>query len=114
MNFSKILLESKVDDFKTKYSQKFGVENTEKIAADVMPKFLDWTGRHMDAVNFEDNFHKIVRALNTFEKISHNLTITDLNQYQGMGQLFSELLKYSEKERREVKKVEGGNLVYED
>ena len=114
MNFSKILLESKVDDFKTKYSQKFGVENTEKIAADVMPKFLDWTGRHMDAVNFEDNFHKIVRALNTFEKISHNLPITDLNQYQGMGQLFSELLKYSEKERREVKKVEGGNLVYED
>jgi hypothetical protein len=68
----------------------------------------------MDGVNFEDNLSKVSEALNKFVKISSNLPITDLYQYKNVGQLLSALAEYEGRQRRVVKKVEGGNVVYDD
>ena len=114
MDFLKLIQEGRVDDFKAKYLQKFGTENVNKIIGAVPQKYLDWVGKNLDMVNFDDNFSKISQALDKFQKISSNLPITDLFQYKNLGQLLSALSEYESKERRVVKKVEGGNVVYDD
>ena len=114
MDFLKLIQEGRVDDFKTKYSQKFGGENINKILKSVPQKYLDWVGKNLDTVNFEENLAKIGEALKKFVKISSNLPITDLFQYKSVGQLLSALAEYETRQRRVVKKVEGGNVVYDD
>jgi len=90
MDFIKLIQEGRVDDFKSKYSQKFG-NNVNDIVSKVPHKFLDWIGKNLDAINFEENLEKLSQALNKFEKISSNLPITDLYQYKSAGQLLSAL-----------------------
>ena len=114
MDFLKLIQEGRVDDFKAKYSQKFGTDNANKIIVAVPQKYLDWAGKHLDMVNFEENFLKVAQALQKFEKISSNLPITDLFQYKNIGQLLSALSEYYNRQRRVVNKVEGGNVVYDD
>jgi hypothetical protein len=114
MDFIKLIQEGRVDDFKSKYSQKFGGENVNKIVKSVPQKYLDWVGRNLDVVNFDDAFGKVSNALNKFEKISSNLPITDLFQYNSVGQLLNAISEYEGRQRRNVKKVEGGNVVYDD
>ncbi len=114
MDFLKLIQEGRVDDFKAKYSQKFGTDNANKIIVAVPQKYLDWAGKHLDMVNFEKNFLKVAQALQKFEKISSNLPITDLFQYKNIGQLLSALSEYYNRQRRFVNKVEGGNVVYDD
>jgi hypothetical protein len=114
MDLLKLIKEGREDDFKSKYSSKFSAEQLKRIVQMVTPKFLDWVGRHLDGINFDENFKKIVEALNKFEKYSSNLPITDLYQYKNVGDLISALHEYENKSRRNVRKVEGGNVVYED
>ena len=114
MDFLKLIQEGRVDDFKAKYSQKFGTDNANKIIMAVPQKYLDWAGKHLDMVNFEENLSKVAQALQKFEKISSNLPITDLFQYKNIGQLLSALSEYYNRQRRVVNKVEGGNVVYDD
>jgi hypothetical protein len=114
MDFLKLIQEGRVDDFKAKYSQKFGGENVNKIVSSVPQKYLDWVGKNLDVVNFDEIFGKTAQALNKFEKISSNLPITDLTQYKSVGQLLNALSEYEGRQRRNVKKVEGGNVVYDD
>jgi phage shock protein A len=114
MDFSKILLEGRVEDFKAKYTYKFGNQNTERLINVVTPKYLDWVGKYMDPVNFDENYGKVVAALNTFDKISNNLPLTDINQYKDMGQFLDVISEYGNRTRREIESHPGGNLVYED
>jgi hypothetical protein len=67
MDFLKLIQEGRVDDFKAKYSQKFGNENAEKIVSDVQQKYLDWVGKTLDVVNFDENLQKVADALTKFE-----------------------------------------------
>ena len=114
MDFLKLIQEGRVDDFKSKYSQKFGGENVNKIVSSVPQKYLDWVGKNLDVINFDDNIGKVSDALNKFEKISSNLPVTDLFQYKSVGQLLSAISEYEGRQRRNVNKVEGGNVVYDD
>ena len=114
MDFLKIIQEGRVDDFKNKYTQKFGGDNVNKIVNSVPQKYLDWVGKNLDGVNFDENISKVSDALNKFEKISSNLPVTDLFQYKSVGQLLSAISEYEGRQRRNVKKVEGGNVVYDD
>ena len=114
MDFLKLIQEGRVDDFKIKYSQKFGGENINKIVSSVPQKYLDWVGKNLDVVNFDDTFGKVSNALNKFEKISSNLPVTDLTQYKSVGQLLGAISEYEGRQRRNIKKVEGGNVVYDD
>ena len=55
MDFLKLIQEGRVDDFKAKYSQKFGKDNVDKIVGSVPQKYLEWVGKNLDMVNFEEN-----------------------------------------------------------
>ena len=114
MDFLKLIQEGRVDDFRAKYSQKFGEENIKKILKAVPQKYLDWVGKNMDGVNFDENLSVLGKVLDGFQKISSNLPITDLYQYKSIGQLYSALTDYQKRQRRVVKKVDGGNVVYDD
>ena len=114
MKFSEIILESRVDEFKTKYGQKYSSEQLDKIVDNVPQKFLDWVGKHFESINFQANFQSLVQYLREFEKISSNLPLTDINSYKNITELYNALNEYANKPRRNFKKVEGGNVVYED
>jgi hypothetical protein len=114
MKFSEIILENRIDDFKSAYSRKYTPEQLKKIIDLIPQKFLMWVGNNFDSVNFNENFPSLQNALNTFVRIGSNLPQTDLNEYKNVGQLIEAIKDYEGKTRREVKKVEGGNVVYED
>jgi hypothetical protein len=114
MKFSEIILENRIDDFKSAYSMKYTPEQLKKIIDLVPQKFLMWVGKNYDSVNFNENFSLLQNALNTFVRIGSNLPQTDLNEYKNIGQLVDAIKDYESKARRDVKKVEGGNVVYED
>ena len=114
MDLLKLIQEGRIDDFKSRYAQKFGKGNVEKITKLIPLKYLEWVGKNLDVINFEENLSKLNEALTIFDKISTNLPITDLNQYKNVGELFNALTEYKNRQRREVKRVEGGNVVYED
>jgi hypothetical protein len=114
MDFLKLIQEGRDDDFKSMYRQKFSPEIINRIISKVTPKFLQWAGKVLDSINFEDNFLKLTQNLNKFEKISSNLPKTDINQYQTLAELTGAITDYENKPRRNVKKVEGGNVVYDD
>jgi hypothetical protein len=114
MDFIKLMMEGRIEDFKNKYLRKFGEENVNKIVSSVPQKYLNWVGDNLDNLNFTENINKVSNALSKFEKISSNLPITDLFQYKSVEQLLSSISEYEGRQRRNVKKVEGGNVVYDD
>lgn len=115
MKFSKILLEGRKDDFIKRYSNKFGNEKIQRIVdSNIQPKYLNWVGKVLEQINFDENLQKVISSLNLFDKVSTNLPKTDIYQYQSFGELLSALEEYNNKERRQLRKFEGGNIVYDD
>lgn len=114
MDFLKIIQEGRVDEFKSKYGQRFTPDRLDLILSKVKPKYLTWVGKVFDNVNFEDNFAKLIEALMKFDKISTNLPKTDINQYQNLSELLDVIDIYENRNRRDVKQVEGGNVVFDD
>lgn len=114
MDYTDFIQESRLDDFKAKYKQKFSPEHLEEIVKMVPQKYFEWVGKVFDNINFNENFAKLAEAIKQFEKISTNLPKTDINQYQSAGELIDALTKYNNRVRREVTKVQGGNVVYDD
>jgi len=114
MDFIKLIKEGRKEDFVSKYSNKFTPEQIKRIDSMVQPKFLEWAGKNIDSINFDENFSKLHQALEFFEKNSSNLPITDLYQYKTLSQLLDSIKEFQEKQRRTVKQVKGGNVVYDD
>lgn len=114
MKFSEYILEGRVDDFKSKYGNKFTPENLEKITKMVAPKYLNWVGKVFDEVGFDSKFKDLVGALKRFETISTNLPLTDINQYKSFDELTNAIKTYDNRVRRDVKEVKGGKVVYDD
>jgi hypothetical protein len=114
MKFSEIILESRVEDFKNKFGKKYSSEQLDRIIDSIPQKFLSWVGKNFDSINFNENFPSLKSTLDRFEKISSNLPKTDLNDYVSLVELAESIKDYDERERRNFRKVEGGNVVYED
>jgi hypothetical protein len=114
MQFSELIIESREDDFKKKYSKKFSPQNLEKIVKDIPPKHLDWVGKVVDEINFDETFSRLAPTVNRFQNISTNLPQTDINQYKSFDELYNAITTYDNRIRREVKQVKGGNVVYDD
>ena len=114
MDFLKLIQEGRVDEFKSKYGQRFTPDRLDLILSKVKPKYLTWVGKVFDNINFEDNFAKLIEALMKFDKISTNLPKTDINQYQNLSELLDVINTYENRNRRDVKQVEGGNVVFDD
>ena len=114
MDFIKLIQEGRVDEFKSKYGQKFTPEQLKSITENVPQKFLEWVGKNFDSIEFEKNFQKLVQSLKEFERLSSNLPLTDINSYRNVTELFNALQEYVSRPRRQYRKVDGGNVVYED
>jgi hypothetical protein len=114
MDFLKLIQEGRVDEFKSKYGQRFTPDRLDLILSKVKPKYLTWVGKVFDNINFEDNFAKLIEAFIKFDKISTNLPKTDINQYQNLSELLDVINTYENRNRRDVKQVEGGNVVFDD
>jgi len=114
MNFLELLKEGKVEDFKEKYGRKFSTDHLNKITSSVPKKYLEWVGKVIDDVNFDENIQKLVDGINKFEKHSTNLPLTDINQYKSLDQLLKGISDYENKPRRDFKQVKGGIVVYDD
>ncbi len=118
MKFSEYILESRVDDFKTKYSRKFNQETLNRITQMISAKYLDWVGKVIDEMvintNLGEVLSKISQLIKEFDKISSNLPKTNINQYGSIQELSDAIEAYKNKPRREYKQVQGGNVVYED
>ena len=114
MDFLKLISEGRVEQFETKYGKKFSPEQLKRISKLVQPKYLDWVGKNVDSINFDENFDKLVDAVKKFVLIGSNLPVTDLYQYPNSTKLFQALADYENKAKRTIRKVEGGNVVYDD
>jgi cell division protein FtsB len=114
MKFSEIILESRVDDFKNSFGKKYSSEQMDRIIDSIPQKFLSWVGKNFDSINFNENFPSLKSNLDRFQKISSNLPKTDLNDYASLSELAESIKDYDERVRRNFRKVEGGNVVYED
>lgn len=120
MNFlRKVLTESRESDFKVKYQTKFADQDIESIIKMVktLPngtKFLEFVGKTLPTAFNEELLDKVKELLRKFVSVGPNLTITDINQYDGLQELESELKKHENKIRREVQAIEGAKVVYQD
>jgi hypothetical protein len=114
MDFLKLISEGRIEQFETKYGKKFSPEQLKRMSKLIPPKYLDWVGKNIDSINFDENFDKLVDAVKKFVSIGSNLPVTDLYQYPNTTKLFQALADYENKTRRTVRKVEGGNVVYDD
>lgn len=113
MNFQ-LLIESRISKFKTNYGRRFTPEQLDIITKEVKGKFLEWVGKNLDGINFNEKFNKLSSLLSRFDKISSNLPIKDLYGYKNIEQLENALTEYENKQRRNVQKIKDANLVYDD
>lgn len=114
MKFFDFILESRLEDFQSKYGRKFSEEQQKKIIDNVPQKYWDWVGKNFDAINFQSNFLDLVNNLRYFDKISSNLPITDINSYKNLEQLVNALQDYAKRARRDYTEMEGGKVVFDD
>jgi hypothetical protein len=109
----KILIESRISDFERVFDRKFSGEQKEKILNEIPSKFYQWTGKNLDQISFDQNFELVKNLLSYFNKFGSNLKKTDINQYTSIDELKRVLDEYSERQRRNYKKQNGANVVYE-
>lgn len=114
MKFSAIILESKVDEFKNRFSQKFSPEQLEAIVKKIKPKYFDWIGKNLSAINFDNTLQNVATALDDFTKFSSNLVERDINQYKSIDDLVTTMSNYKNRIRRDYQIVNGANVVYDD
>lgn len=112
--FDIILTEGRVEDFKSKYSQRFSKEELDEIASNFMPKYLDWAGKNINRQNFNEDISKVKQLLQRFDIISSNLPKTDISQYGSTEELYNAIIEYDNRQRRNIEKIHGANVVYED
>lgn len=114
MNFLDLIKEGRVDDFKSKYGSKFSSEQIKRITDSITPKFLMWVGKNFDPMNFDQNFPQLYSAVSKFENIGSNLPQTDINRYNSVNDLIQAISTYENRSRRDFKKIQGANLIYDD
>jgi len=120
MKLFDILLEGRVSDFKNKFIKKFSPEQVESII-DVSKslggrnKYLFWIGNVLEPNNeFQVNLDKVKNLLKTFNDQSKNFKVKDIYQYNSIKDLSQAIKELESKVRREVKNIEGADIIYED
>lgn len=119
MNLSQVLLEGRKDEFLSKYREKFTEEDIKKIfmvsrELSSNQKFLNFLGKVVSQNNIDDDLLKAKIAIEKFIKYQKNLDKKDINQYNSLKDIEDEINKHENRTRRDVKQVEGADIVYED
>ena len=119
MNLSQVLLEGRKEEFLLKYREKFNPENIKKIflmSRDLSSnqKFLNFLGKVVSGNNIDEDLLKAKIAIEKFIKYQKNLDEKDINQYDTLKDIQNAIDKHENRIRRDVKEVEGADIVYED
>ena len=119
MSLSQVLFEGRKDEFLSKYREKFTEDNIKKIfmvsrELASNQKFLNFLGKVISPESFNDDMMKAKIAIEKFIKFQKNLEIKDINQYETLKDIVDAIEKHENKVRRDVKQVEGADVVYED
>jgi hypothetical protein len=119
MNLSQVLLEGRKDEFLSKYREKFKPEDIKKIfllSRDLSSnqKFLNFLGKVISPESVNDDMVKAKIAIEKFIKYQKNLEVKDINQYDSLKDISDAISKHENKVRREVKEIDGADVVYED
>ncbi len=119
MNLSQVLLEGRKDEFLSKYKEKFKPEDIKKIfllSRDLSSnqKFLNFLGKVISPESVNDDMMKAKIAIEKFIKYQKNLEIKDINQYDSLKDISDAISKHENKVRRDVKEIDGADVVYED
>lgn len=119
MNLSQVLLEGRKDEFLSKYREKFKPEDIKKIfllSRDLSSnqKFLNFLGKVISPESVNDDLMKAKIAIEKFIKYQKNLEEKDINQYDSLKDISDAISKHENKVRRDVKEIDGADIVYED
>ncbi len=119
MNLSKVLLEGRKDEFLSKYQDKFNKEELKKIfllsrELSANQKFLNFLGKVISSENLNEDLTKAKIAIEKFIRFQKNLEQKDINQYETLKDISDAIIKHENKVRRDVKQIDGADVVYED
>lgn len=119
MNLSQVLLEGRKENFLSKYKSKFKPDDIKKIfllSRDLSSnqKFLDFLGKVISSDNVNEDMMNAKIAIEKFIKYQKNLDKKDINQYESLKDIQDAIDKHENRARRNVKEVEGADIVYED
>ena len=112
-----IIKESRKEDLKKKYSDKFDEETLDWILGisdlqEFNHKYTDWVLKNTSQHSVDNDIEILLDAIKTFDKYQSTLEKKDINQYS-YGELAKELLKIEErKKEKELEKQ--ANKIYED
>ena len=120
MDLIKLLVEGRIGDFKQKFAKKFTPEQIADIV-DVSQslggrnKYLAWIGNVLEPDNdFQINLDRAKNLLRIFNDQSKNFKVRDIFQYNSLDDLAKTITELENRVRRQVKSVEGADIVYED
>lgn len=119
MSFLTFLIEGKVDDFKRLFSNKFNAEKLSEITSaseslDNKNKYLIWMGKSLPADTSLNLIKDLRDKLDNFDKVGFNLDRKDIGQYKDIDDLYKSLEDYNNRQRREIKKINGADVIFED
>lgn len=119
MKLKNILLESRKDDFLNKYKDKFSNQQIKDIFLksrdlDNSQKFLIFLGDVIDPNNFDETIKTTEELIEKFIRYQQVLDKKDINQYKTLDDIKDAINSHENKVRRQVKKLDGADLVYED
>jgi len=119
MSLSQVLLEGRKDEFLSKYRDKFQPQDLKKIflmsrELSSNQKFLNFLGKVISPNNVNEDLLKAKIAVEKFIKYQKNLDKKDINQYDSIKDINDAIERHENRVRRDVKEVEGADIVYED
>jgi hypothetical protein len=120
MKFLKLILsEGRREDFLARFRQKFSnndLKNIIRLSQDLAPnnKFLLFLGNALNPNDVESQLNKAKELINKFVKYQNVLDQRDINQYKSLEDIQNAISAHENKVRRDVKKLEGADQVYED
>jgi hypothetical protein len=117
MSLKQLILENRKDDFLRKYREKFTndeLKNIFMLSRDLASnhKYLMFLGDALQSGNLD--IERAKNAVNNFIRYQQVLSTKDINQFNSIEDLESEIARHENKTRREVKKLEGADQIYED
>jgi hypothetical protein len=120
MKFIELLIEGRISDFKQKFVKKFSPEQIEEIIDTSQSlggrnKYLVWIGNVLESDNdFNINLQRVKGLLKIFNDQSENFQVKDIYKYSSIDDLSNAVKELENRVRRQVKSVEGADIIYED
>jgi hypothetical protein len=119
MDLLSLLIEGRREDFVAKYKNKFTGDQLKKIVMmsteiDKNNKFLDFMGKVLTSDDVDTQLSNIKILLDKFKKFQNNLEVKDLNKIENLVALEGLISDYENRNRRNVKRLEGADEIYSD